>query len=433
MDALDYLFGLDQFGIKLGLHNIRALCTALGNPQAAFRTVLVAGTNGKGSVSAMVEAALRTAGHRTARYTSPHLIAIEERFLIAGKTAARADLRAALEDVRRTIECLHATGDLPTQPTFFEVTTAVAFELFRRAAVEVAVLEVGLGGRFDATNVVEPIAAAITTIDRDHEQYLGSSIGEIALEKAGVIRPSIPVVTGEMKGEAVQVLSRRCAETGARLVHAAEGVHAEAVMHDGRTLVTLQTAAERYGQIGLSLRGRHQVQNAIVAVRLLEEIDRLGLRVPPAAVRDGLARLEWHGRLDLMALAPGRQVLLDAAHNPAGASALASYLREAYPAGLPIVLGVMGDKDVSGIVAALAPCATRFLCTEATIARALPTAVLAARAREAAPVPVEEYAAPWEAIERAFSAASTVCVAGSIFLAGEVLTALEERGATRVT
>ncbi len=432
MDALNYLFGLDQFGIKLGLHNIRALCAALGNPQTTFRSILVAGTNGKGSVSAMLEAALRTAGHRTARYTSPHLVAIEERFLIRGSAVKRTELRAAIDDVRRAIRRLHDARALATQPTFFEVATAAAFELFRRASVEIAVLEVGLGGRFDATNVVEPIAAAVTTIDLDHEQYLGTSIAEIAREKAGVIRPGIPVVTGETKPEALAVLTRRCTDAGARLVQAVEGVQAEAVLVEGRTLLALDTSRERYGQIALSLRGRHQVQNAIVAVRLLEEIDRLGVRVPTSAVREGLARLEWRGRLDLVAVEPGRHVLLDAAHNPAGADALAVYLREVYPSGLPIVLGVMRGKQVSGIVAALASCATRFVCTEATIARVLPTAVLAARARESASVPVEAYPVPWDAIERAFGAATTVCVTGSIFLAGEVLTALAEREATSV-
>src|SRR5882724_308203 len=183
MDPLSYLFSLDQFGIKFGLDNIATLVARLGRPDRAFRSVHIAGTNGKGSVTAMVDAALRATGHRTARYTSPHLVDLTERFVIDGQPVDGAHLAATVGDLRRVVAQLRSEGALDVQPTFFETTTAVAFELFRRAEVEVAVCEVGLGGRLDATNVLQPVVSAITSIGFDHQQYLGDTRGAIAREK----------------------------------------------------------------------------------------------------------------------------------------------------------------------------------------------------------------------------------------------------------
>src|SRR5881394_2560186 len=206
MDPLAYLFSLEQFGIKFGLENISAIVAALGHPERAFASVHVAGTNGKGSVTAMVDAALGAAGRRSARYTSPHLVDLTERFTIDGRAIDEPSLVAAVDRVRRTVDALRADGTLDVQPKFFEVTTAAAFELFRDARVEVAVLEVGLGGRLDATNVVSPIATAITSIAFDHQLYLGSTLREIAVEKAGIIKPHVPVVLGELEAEAREAI-----------------------------------------------------------------------------------------------------------------------------------------------------------------------------------------------------------------------------------
>src|SRR5262249_13574376 len=201
MDPLAYLFSLEQFGIKFGLQNISAIVAERGHPERAFQSVHIAGTNGKGSVTAMVSAALHAAGHRTARYTSPHLVDLAERFVIDGAPVAHDAMLAAIGDVRSAVDELRSRGILEVQPTFFEVTTAVAFELFRRAGVEVAVLEVGLGGRLDATNVVTPLVTAITSIAFDHQTYLGNTLREIAAEKAGIIKPNIPVVLGPVETE----------------------------------------------------------------------------------------------------------------------------------------------------------------------------------------------------------------------------------------
>src|SRR5437868_5488470 len=193
-DSLTWLFALEQFGIKFGLDNISTIVARLGHPERAFHTLHIAGTNGKGSVTATIDAALRAAGHRSARYTSPHLIDLAERFVIDGHPIDAATLRETAALIGETIATLRATGALEVQPTFFEATTAVAFELFRRAAVQVAVIEVGLGGRLDSTNVITPVVAAITSIALDHQQYLGPTLADIAFEKAGIIKPGIPVV-----------------------------------------------------------------------------------------------------------------------------------------------------------------------------------------------------------------------------------------------
>jgi dihydrofolate synthase / folylpolyglutamate synthase len=431
VDPLTYLFGLEKLGIKFGLDNIRTICAALGNPQDAWPSAIIAGTNGKGSVAAMVEAGLRAAGLRTGLYTSPHLVRLEERFAIDGRPVDRGAMVEATAHVERAVERLRAGGGLVTDPTFFEVTTAIAFELFRRAGSEFVVLEVGLGGRFDATNVATPVAGAITTIDLDHERFLGHTIPAIAGEKAGVIKPGMRVVVGERKADAVAVIADACRERGAVMIPAADGVRAEVIaFEDGAAVLDLETPRRRYGPIRLALRGRHQVQNAVVAARLLEELASAGTDVPPDAVGAGLGRVRWPGRLDLLEDARGRRVLCDAAHNPAGARVLAAYLREVYPAGLPIVFGIMKDKDVGHTLEPLAGSASRLVLTRAHTDRALAPEVLAEAAhRVAASVGVDVEPEPALALERAWRYAPTVCAAGSIFLVGEVLAHLERSAA----
>ncbi len=427
MDPLDYLFGLEKLGIKFGLANITAICAALGDPQNAYRSVIVAGTNGKGSVSAMVETGLRAAGVRTGLYTSPHLVRIEERFVVAGRAVASEDLRAAAADVQATVARLRAKGTLETEPTFFEVTTAIGFDLFRRLGIELAVLEVGLGGRFDATNVATPVAAAITTIDIDHERFLGSTIREIASEKAGVIKPGMAVVAGESKPDAAQVFETVCAERGARLIRAWEGVTAECRMSAGLSSLRLVTPRRAYPEVVLALRGRHQVHNAVVAVRLLETLDQMGLvQVGEAAVLAALTRTSWPGRLQLVEPRPDRRLLLDAAHNPAGARVLADYLCEAFPAGLPLVFGAMRDKDIGGILDVLLPCVTSLVATAPRTPRAASAEAVAETARRRRPdLPVVAERDAVAAVERAWGTGRLVLVAGSIFLVGELIARLE--------
>jgi dihydrofolate synthase/folylpolyglutamate synthase len=403
--AVEFLLSLERFGMKFGLANIARLCAALGNPQDAFPSVIVAGTNGKGSVTAMVDAALRAAGHRSARYTSPHLQRLEERFVIDGTEVTPEALDAAAGRIRQAAEALVAAGELPSLPTFFECTTAVAFDLFRDARVDVAVLEVGLGGRLDATNVVFPIAAAVVSIDFDHEEQLGHTLASIAAEKAGVIKPGIPVVCGPMPDEAMAVIAAICAARHATLIR---------TDHDG-------ALAERVAAMPISLPGEHQKANAAVAVRLLEAIDRdaaHGLRTGAEAIRTGVTTAAWPGRIEAFA-ADGCRVLLDAAHNPAGARALASYLREAAPDGVTLVFGAMRDKAVREMLTTLSAVARSVVCATASSPRAMEAAELAGLAGELG-LRAEAVADPVEAVTRACGCGGTVVVAGSIFLIGPV-------------
>ena len=409
-----YLFSLEQLGIKLGLEQIRALLDALGRPDLAFTSIVVAGTNGKGSVTAMVERGLRAAGHRTGRFTSPHLVHLEERFVIDG-VAIR---EPALEQYAGIIR--HAARQLPAPPSFFEATTALALEAFRDAGVDVAVLEVGLGGRLDATNVVTPTAVAITSVDYDHEAYLGHTLEAIAAEKAGVIKPGALVVVADNPPEVMAVMTRACDRAGAQLVRAGDGVAAGVRMDNGRALVSLTTPRRAYGEVALALRGRHQVANAIAAARLLEELDATDrVRVPGAAIRTALEDVVWPARLELIRWRDC-DVLIDGAHNPAGARALCGYVLETYQRPLPMIVGAMRDKKIETLLAALAPAAAVFVCTSASSARAARPEELAAMASGASDVPVEMAATPRAALEQARGHGHTIVVAGSLYLAGEI-------------
>ena len=421
MDALQYLLSLEKFGIKFGLANIQTLAAALGDPQTHFKSILVAGTNGKGSVTAMTDCALRASGLKVGRYTSPHLVRLEERFAIDDTPIDTAVLIGLIEEMRQLIDGLIAKGSLESPPTFFEVTTAIAFEHFRRAEVDVAVLEVGLGGRLDSTNIVQPIAAAITSIDFDHEQYLGNTLAAIAAEKAGVIRRDIPVVVGPVPAEARDVLVSMCEMAGAEFVEADAGVRLQSTSEDGRTSIRLVTRMHDYGWVPLGLRGDHQMPNALVAVRLLEELQR-HMPVTPASIIAGLRDVRWPGRLQMLEVPGGRRVLLDAAHNPAGAWALASYLKREFPEPLPLVFGALRDKDVSLMLKALLPAVSTVVMTEPPTPRAHTAEELAAIARKlSSRAKIDLEPDPVRALDRAWTYCPVVCAAGSIFLVGSLL------------
>jgi dihydrofolate synthase/folylpolyglutamate synthase len=431
IDPFTWLFDLEQFGIKLGLQNVSTILEALGHPERAFRTIHVGGTNGKGSVTAMVDEALRAAGRRTARYTSPHLVDLSERFVIGGQPVARDALAAAIADVREIVDTLRGQGALEVLPTFFETTTVVAFELFRRARVETAVCEVGLGGRLDATNVLSPIASAITSIGADHQQHLGDTLAAIAAEKAGILKPGVPVVVGRMADEARDVIAARAASVGAPLVDAWEGVDvvrldifrvkADATVTQVPTRVRLRTPARDYGELSLGLAGDHQIDNAVVATRVLELVGR-DLAVAPAAMLRGLRDVSWPGRLDLRRLPDGREVLFDAAHNVDGATALAAFLTSKSKARRPLVFGAMRDKDAAGMLRVLLPAVSHLFVTQASTPRSADPAELAAIARQTMPhVPVAVHTELAEALAAAWRESSRITVAGSIFLLGDAL------------
>ena len=422
-DALDWLFSLAQFGIKFGLDNIHTIVASLDHPERHYRSVHVAGTNGKGSVTAIVELALRSAGHKTGRYTSPHLLDLSERFAIDGVPVQRHLLIEAVTTVREAVERLRADGRLDVHPTFFEVTTAAAFEIFRRSAVDVAICEVGLGGRLDATNVLSPVACAITSIAFDHEQYLGRTLALIAAEKAGIIKPRTPVVVGKVPAEAAAAIRTAASRVHAPLIEAMDGVEIGPIelSPDGSQHFTLRTPHREYGDVHLALAGDHQADNAVVAVRLIEEIESAGMVAGPDAIAGALANVRWPGRLERVVLADGREALLDAAHNVAGAAALAHHLQR-LGGRRPLVFSAMRDKDAAGMLAVLAPSVSKLIVTRASNPRAAEPSALASLAARIAPaLPIEVEDSPASALTRAWSASPRIVVAGSIFLLADAM------------
>jgi dihydrofolate synthase/folylpolyglutamate synthase len=326
-------------------------------------------------------------------------------------------------------------------PTFFEAATAAAFQLFRDCGVEVAVIEVGLGGRFDATNVITPVVGAITTIGYDHQQHLGDTLEEIAFEKAGIIKAGMSVVVGALPPAAHDVVTRVAAERGATVIVAHDDVRLESEMRDGAARISMITPAGSYGPVSLGLRGSHQIANALVSVRMLEALRASGVTVTPEAVETGLSSPEWPARLELFELSGGRRVLMDAAHNIDGATALAEYLKQFHADRPALVFGVMHDKDVDAMLRALLPEVCSLICTAARTTRALPPEDLARRAAQVAaeisaadgrpPLPISVFADPDQAVDVALERSPTVCVAGSIFLAGAVREGLRRRALLR--
>lgn len=418
-DPIEFLFSLEILGMKFGLENIKALTAALDHPERSFRSVIVAGTNGKGSVTAMVSAALHAAGHRSARYTSPHLERIEERFAIGEQMVATGALREAAGAVQAVVERLVRDGVFDMPPTFFECTTAVAFELFKRAGVEIAVLEVGLGGRLDATNVVSPVASAITSIDLDHQAQLGNTIEEVAREKAGIIKPGIPLVLGPVSRSADEVIAEVARSRGAPVVRVGSEIGVTSTTVEGMAAVTIETPVRRLENLVLSLPGRHQAANAGVAAGVLDALNREGIGVDDRAAMAGLTNAVWPGRLERFQFR-GRDVLIDAAHNPAGARALAAYLQDTEWHGVTLVFGAMRDKDVAGMLAALLPASAALVATTAVSPRAMPGEQIAAIAAQTTgrPARIDVVHDPREALDRACQLGLRVVAAGSMFLIG---------------
>ena len=429
MSTRDRLLALEAFGIKLGLGNMQVLVTALEHPDRAYATIHVAGTNGKGSVCAMVERTLRAAGYRTGLYTSPHLDRLEERIALDGEPVDTARFEAAAGRVLSVVDAARADGRLTVSPTFFEVTTAIALDIFREAGVDVAVIEVGLGGRFDATNIITPVVGAITSIAFDHERHLGSTLGLIASEKAGIAKPAVPLVVGALPAEAMAVVEEAARGAGATVVEAEGAVEVVGIQR-GRARIH-PVPWPGLPAFDLSLLGRHQIQNATTAVRLLAVLrDRAGFQVTGEAVGLGLTTARWPARLEWLRLPHGGTLLIDAAHNPAGAEALASYLEDAGEGPLPVVLAAMQDKDIAGMVRPLGRRASRFITTGVDLPRAFDAEALAGRVAEVlpdaivAPMPVAA-----AAIASALGDRGRAVAAGSIYFVGPLRARLIESGA----
>jgi dihydrofolate synthase/folylpolyglutamate synthase len=451
---------------KLNLQNISILADRLGNPHRARPCVHIAGTNGKGSVAAMLDSILRSAGLRCGLYTSPHLVRINERICLDGREISDADFADSFTRIHAFIEVLLASGSLAAHPTYFECLTAMAFDFFARlshpaagrhpesrpgrdegsafslraasqpAPADFVVYEVGMGGRLDATNIITPEVAVITQIDFDHESYLGHSIEEIAAEKAGIIKPGAWVVSSAERPEARTVIARRCAAQHARLLDVDESFRMEAVEASRSTatphslgcysmVVSSPGRSDRL-PISLSLPGRFQLRNALAAVAAARLLADRGFPIDDAAISRGIASTRWPGRLELLqAAGSGPAVYLDGAHNPAGARALLAFWDEHFPGKkIHLLYGAMRDKAVDEIAGLLFPRAFSVTLTEPRQPRAISAAELARIAghliRPAALVIV---LAPEEALDRVISLADPddiVFATGSLYLVGDL-------------
>ena len=389
--AVEYLLSLghETLAIKLGLRNTELLLNAIDNPDRAFQSVQIAGTNGKGSTAAMLDSICRAAGIKTGLYTSPHLVSITERIKFSGNEITREEFAACATTVREVSEHLEAL------PTFFEQVTAIALLAFRKAHIDLAILETGLGGRLDSTTATNARIVAITQIALDHQEYLGNTIASVAAEKAAIIRPGVRAVIGRQKyPEALEVLLQRCKETGV-------------------TPILVDSITEEFT---LALRGRHQLENAAVAIQLAELLD-----IPHAAIARGLETTQHPGRLELIPRQPA--FLIDGAHNPAGVQSLRTYLDEFAQRPLTLVFGAMRDKQLAEIGEILFPVADVLVLTTVNNPRSATIEMLEPVALRYAQGKVLKNESSAAALQTALAntpGEGMICVAGSLYLIGEL-------------
>jgi dihydrofolate synthase/folylpolyglutamate synthase len=438
---------------KFDLMHMQVLLAALGHPENSFPSVLVAGTNGKGSTAATLASILQASGLKTGLYTSPHLIRINERIRVNGKAIGDDDFAMLHEVVDRTAERLVDEGDLPWHPSFFEMLTAMAFEYFARNRPDMVVLEVGMGGRLDATNVVEPRLSIITDISLDHQKYLGETVGEIAREKAGIIRPGGVVITLPQLPEANDAIGNTILDAGARAVNAVPYV--PPVSPGSASCLSSDSAGGQGERLGVwncyplevmgtrilvesPLVGRHQLRNLALTVAAAEELHNQGVtQITPETIARGIRETNWPGRFQVVpAAGDDPESVLDVAHNPAGAWALRSTLSTAYPElgdgrHITMVFGVMRDKAIQEVTEILFPLARHLIVTHAHNPRsASPEEIRQAATRVASAGDIEEAEDVPLALDRARKIAGPhglVVVTGSIYIVGEAMRTLGVR------
>jgi dihydrofolate synthase/folylpolyglutamate synthase len=426
---------------KFDLAYVREMLEALGHPERRFASVLIAGTNGKGSTAATLSSILRVAGYKTALYSSPHLVRINERIRVNGEAISDAEFGEMHNRVERTAQELLRSGKLPWHPSFFEMLTAMAFEYFASVGVEIAVLEVGMGGRLDATNVVEPMISVIADIALDHQKYLGDTITEIACEKAGIIRQNGIVVTLPQHPQANDVIGHAILEKNAHAVSAVKYVPPvspgaatylaeSAVAVPGHSRYPLIVMGEEIA-VDSPLAGRHQLRNLALAIATAEELAQFGFKATPKQVEQGIRETHWPGRFQVLppsAATHHREMVLDVAHNPAGAWALRSALSETFPGReLTLVFAAMRDKAVQEMAEILFPIAEQVIVTKVANPRAATTSELRqAASHTGAPLYEEQTVATALARAREISKPQgVIVVTGSIFLVGEAMSAMD--------
>ena len=414
-ETLDWLFGLENMGIKLGLTRIRELLSGLGDPQISFRSVHVAGTNGKGSVCAMTASILRSSGIRTGLYTSPHLVDFRERIMIDGKMISEADVVSLADEVRRAGKL---SADDESRPlTFFEVTTAIAFLHFARQGVETAVIEVGMGGRLDATNVIVPDVCVITRISREHVPYLGDTVAKIAYEKAGIIKPCVPVITAEDDPVVLKVLDSIARDKGTYLSRLGTDFELRLAGSDRSGVAVHLSSIGR--TVPLPLLGDYQASNAAMACEAAMELRKRGLRITADSIAEGLSNVVWPGRLEVVQEKP--LVIFDVSHTPEGAKVAVEELLKIKQGRTTVVLGVLNDKDLDGIASEFGKISDSVIATMPKTVRAFsPEQVWESAGRFCADVSVSQDVG--EAVKAALTRSGpgdTVIVGGSLYTVGE--------------
>ncbi|HUI85169.1 MAG TPA: folylpolyglutamate synthase/dihydrofolate synthase family protein [Candidatus Binatia bacterium] len=425
---------------KFDLTYVREMLDALGHPERRFASVLIAGTNGKGSTAATLSSILDAAGYRSALYSSPHLVRINERIRVHGEMISDAEFGAIHDRVERMAQQLLQSARLPWHPSFFEMLTVMAFEYFASVGVEIAVLEVGMGGRLDATNVVEPVISVIADISLDHQKYLGDTIAEIAREKVGILRRHGVVVTLPQHPQANDVIGQAILENGAQGVSAAKYVPpvspgaaaylaGRATPVPGRSRYPLMVMGEEI-EVDSPLAGRHQWRNIALAIATAEELGRFGFALTPRQIEQGIRQTHWPGRFQVLppsAPAHNRQMALDVAHNPAGAWALRSALSDTFPGRrITFVFAAMRDKAIGEMAEILFPMAEQVVLTQVNNPRSATGNELLQAASHTGAILYGEDNVP-AALARAFALSGpdgVIVVTGSVFLVGEAICAM---------
>ncbi|MBI3880429.1 MAG: bifunctional folylpolyglutamate synthase/dihydrofolate synthase [Verrucomicrobia bacterium] len=400
-DAVDFLFRLQQFGMRPGLETATQLAALVGDPQKKLRFIHVAGTNGKGSTCAFLESIYRHAGLKVGLYTSPHLVSFCERIQVNRRLVTEHEVARLVTELAPLVEGFPAE----TFPTFFEVVTVMALRHFAEQKCDVVIWETGLGGRLDATNIVTPLASVITNIALDHTQWLGETLTKIAGEKAGIIKPGVPVIIAEKNPEPLQVIEDRARSLGSPVT----------LVYDG------DAPTELARSVPLPLLGEHQMMNAALALATVDAL-QTAIPVARATVEEGLIGTRWAGRLQFERIAHGRTVLLDGAHNPAGAQSLRAALEKHFPKQKPaLITGVLADKDWPAIARTLAPVAGKIFVVPLAGQRALPPAEMAAAFRRENPsAEIYECTSLADALTQTVGE-SFLLITGSLYLIGEAM------------
>ena len=411
------MFGLRRFGIKLGLSTIKNILDGLGNPQDKFKCIHIAGTNGKGSIASILASVLTASGYKTGLYTSPHLVRFNERIRINNIPISDGNVLAAYEAVKRT----HFGS---REPTFFECTTAMAFFEFERQHVDWAIIETGMGGRLDATNIIHPTVSIISNISIEHKSYLGHTIAEIAREKAGIIKEKTPAITGVKQKSAIAVLENIATDRLAPLYRLSRQFR---VRRNKEQTFTYFGMEHTWHNLQIGLLGNFQVDNAAIALAACEILRRDQVVLPLDAIRTGLLETNWPGRMEVVSKSPC--IILDGAHNLSGARNLAVYLSD-HLAGCKITLvaGMLDDKPYHAMLQHLLPVCNRLILTRPKINRALPTETLnvAARRMISDITCIDDVG---KAVEHAIQTTAqdeVICIAGSLYVVGEAKAAFEK-------